>query len=40
MADCMEDFLFNHTFTSESYISAPQNVLIVDSPTDKLANPM
>jgi pimeloyl-ACP methyl ester carboxylesterase len=40
MADCMEDFLFNHTFTSEPYISAPQNVLIVDSPTDKLANPI
>ncbi|GHV31686.1 hypothetical protein FACS18949_00740 [Clostridia bacterium] len=40
MADCMEDFLFNHTFTSEPYISAPQNVLVVDSPTDKLANPM
>jgi pimeloyl-ACP methyl ester carboxylesterase len=40
MANCMEDFLFNHTFTSEPYLSAPQNVLIVDSPTDKLANPM
>jgi pimeloyl-ACP methyl ester carboxylesterase len=40
MADCMEDFLFNHTFTSEPYISKPQNVLIIDSPTDKIANPL
>lgn len=40
IADCMEDFLFNHTFTSEPYVSAPQNVLIIDSPTDKIANPM
>jgi len=40
IADCMEDFLFNYTFTSEPYRSAPQDVLIVDSPTDKVANPL
>jgi pimeloyl-ACP methyl ester carboxylesterase len=40
IAGCMEDFLFNHTFTSEPYISAPHKVLIIDSPTDKIANPM
>jgi pimeloyl-ACP methyl ester carboxylesterase len=40
MADCMEDFLFNHTFTPEPYMAKAQNVLIVDSSTDKIANPM
>jgi pimeloyl-ACP methyl ester carboxylesterase len=40
MASCMEDFLFNYTFTSEPYLNKPQEVLIVDSPTDKIANPM
>jgi pimeloyl-ACP methyl ester carboxylesterase len=40
MADCMEDFLFNHTFSPEPYLAKPNDVLIVDSPTDKLANPM
>jgi hypothetical protein len=40
MADCMEDFLFNHTFTPEPYLSNPQNVLIIDSSTDRIANPM
>jgi hypothetical protein len=39
MADCMEDFLFNHTFTSRPYLSAPEKVLILDSPSDKIANP-
>ncbi|MDR0540824.1 MAG: alpha/beta hydrolase [Dysgonamonadaceae bacterium] len=39
-ADCMEDFLFNHTFTSEPYTSAPQKVLIIDSSSDTVANPM
>lgn len=40
MASCMEDFLFNYTFTSDPYVNKPQEVLIVDSPTDKIANPM
>ncbi len=40
MADCMEDFLYHYTFTPEPYINRPQDVLIVDSPTDKIANPM
>jgi len=40
IADCMEDFLFNYTFTPEPYRSAPHDVLIVDSPTDKVANPL
>jgi pimeloyl-ACP methyl ester carboxylesterase len=40
MADCMEDFLFNHTFTSEPYLSNSENVLIIDSSTDRIANPM
>jgi len=40
MADCMEDFLFNHIFTSEPYINRPKDILIVDSETDNLANPM
>lgn len=40
MADCMEDFLHNHTFTSEHYIKKPQDVLVVDSPTDKVVNPL
>ncbi|MDU7337835.1 MAG: alpha/beta hydrolase [Clostridium sp.] len=40
MADCMEDFLFNHIFTSEPYINRPKDILIVDSDTDHLANSM
>ena len=40
MADCMEDFLFNHIFTSEPYINRPKDILIVDSESDNLANPM
>jgi pimeloyl-ACP methyl ester carboxylesterase len=40
MADCMEDFLFNHIFTPDPYLSNPQNVLIIDSSTDRIANPM
>lgn len=39
-ADCMEDFLFNHIFSSDPYLSRPQDILIVDSETDKMANPM
>jgi pimeloyl-ACP methyl ester carboxylesterase len=40
MADCMKGFLFNHIFTSEPYINRPKDILIVDSETDHLANPM
>lgn len=40
MADCMEDFLFNHIFTSEPYINRPKDILILDSESDNLANPM
>jgi hypothetical protein len=40
MAGCMEDFLYNYIFTPEPYASKPDDVLILDSPTDKLANPM
>lgn len=40
IADCMEDFLFNYTFTSEPYLANPHNILIVDSPSDTIANPM
>jgi pimeloyl-ACP methyl ester carboxylesterase len=40
MAACMEDFLYNHTFSPEQYECQPNNVLILDSPTDKLANDM
>jgi pimeloyl-ACP methyl ester carboxylesterase len=40
MVECMEDFLYNHTFASEPYAVKPNDVLILDSPTDKLANPM
>lgn len=40
MADCMEDFLFHYTFSPESYKENPENVLIIDSPTDHVANPM
>jgi pimeloyl-ACP methyl ester carboxylesterase len=40
MADCMEDFLYNHTFTPEPYLAKPKDVLIIDSPTDTLVNPM
>ncbi len=40
MADCMEDFLFNYTFSSKPYSLKPQDILIVDSPTDNIANPM
>lgn len=40
MASCMEDFLFNYTFTSEPYLNKAQDILIIDSPTDKIANPM
>jgi pimeloyl-ACP methyl ester carboxylesterase len=40
MADCMEDFLYNHTFTPEPYAGKAKDVLILDSPSDKLANPM
>jgi pimeloyl-ACP methyl ester carboxylesterase len=39
-ADCMEDFLFNHTFSAEPYAASPQNVLIIDSESDRIANPM
>ena len=40
MATCMEDFLFNHIFTSKPYEAHPENVLIADSPSDHVANPM
>jgi pimeloyl-ACP methyl ester carboxylesterase len=40
MAECMEDFLYNHSFTPEPYACKPNDVLILDSPTDKLANQM
>jgi hypothetical protein len=40
MADCMEDFLHNYSFTPEPYVDKPKDVLILDSPTDKLTNPM
>jgi hypothetical protein len=40
MADCMEDFLFNYTFSDEPYRNKPKKVLIIDSPTDTVANPM
>jgi pimeloyl-ACP methyl ester carboxylesterase len=40
MADCMEDFLYNHTFTPEPYSVKPKDVLILDSSTDKLVNPL
>ncbi len=40
MADCMEDFLFSHIFTSEPYRDRPKDILIVDSETDHLANSM
>jgi hypothetical protein len=36
----MEDFLYNYTFTPEPYLVKPQDVLILDSPTDKLTNSM
>lgn len=38
--DCMEDFLFHYVFGPEPYVFRPQDVLIVDSETDKIANPM
>ncbi|MDR0511227.1 MAG: alpha/beta hydrolase [Rikenellaceae bacterium] len=38
MADCMEDFIFNHTFAAEYYAGKPDDVLIIDSPTDRIAN--
>ncbi len=40
MADCMEDFLYNYIFTSDPYVGKAKDVLIIDSPTDKVANPM
>jgi pimeloyl-ACP methyl ester carboxylesterase len=40
IADCMEDFLFNYTFTTKPYIHKSTDILIIDSPTDKVANPM
>ncbi|MDR1986633.1 MAG: alpha/beta hydrolase [Treponema sp.] len=39
MASCMEDFLYNYVFTTEPYINKPNDILIIDSPTDNLANP-
>lgn len=36
--NCMEDFLFNHTFTSEDYKVRTNGVLLLNSPTDKLVN--
>jgi pimeloyl-ACP methyl ester carboxylesterase len=39
MADCMEDFIFNYTFTAEYYANKSDDILIIDSPTDHLANP-
>lgn len=38
--ECMEDFLFHYTFTDEPYKHKPEKVLIIDSETDKVANPM
>ncbi|SJZ59767.1 Pimeloyl-ACP methyl ester carboxylesterase [Pilibacter termitis] len=38
MITCMEEFLYEYTFTSETY--AEKEVLILDSPTDKIANPL
>ena len=40
LAERMEDFLFHYTFAPKPYRANPQNVLIVDSSTDNLANPM
>lgn len=40
MANCMEDFLYNYIFTSDPYLNKSQNVLIIDSESDKLANSM
>lgn len=34
--DCMEDFIYNHTFSSEDYTN--KSVLLLNSPTDKLVN--
>ncbi|MDR0568776.1 MAG: alpha/beta hydrolase [Spirochaetaceae bacterium] len=39
MAVCMEDFIFHYTFTTQYYANKPDNILIIDSPTDNLANP-
>lgn len=39
-ADCMEEFLFHYTFSSEPYAFRPQDILIVDSKNDKIANSM
>jgi pimeloyl-ACP methyl ester carboxylesterase len=40
LAACMEDFLFNYTFSPDYYAQKPEKVLIMDSPTDTLVNPM
>lgn len=40
MSRCMEDFLYNYTFDSTPYSIKPDKILIIDSESDKLANPM
>ncbi|MFD3270934.1 alpha/beta fold hydrolase [Paenibacillus dendritiformis] len=40
IAECMEDFLYHYTFTDEPYRHKPEKVLIIDSATDKVVNPM
>lgn len=34
--NCMEDFIYNHTFSSDDYSN--KSVLLLNSPTDKLVN--
>jgi len=37
--NCMEDFLFHHTFSSADYCDRANRILLLNSPSDKMVNP-